>query len=391
MSLGIEHRSPGSDLELNALEDVDDLLIRRTRKQPRSKARKVCGWCCSKEVLRVVAFSLVFLILGAIIGHVSVRITTTDSGLYTSAVAESQYTTKFMVVGDFGREGKDHQSDVALQMALVGEIFKPHFIVSTGDNFYPSGLKVENDPQVMRTFSSVYAYPSLKVPWYAVLGNHDYGDGSDKHDMRTSPSLQSSEFMQVLDERWICCGGRDFVSERVNFTDDGLLELFFVDTSPYVHEYYKEPWASVSGGILDEKEKVEAKRGELDLAIEMSIAPWKIVVGHHPVRSNGMHGDTPELLSVFPDLLNKYKVDFYLNGHEHDLQDISEPGNPSLRYITSGAGSRTRIESGYGHNEKNYFSFKSGFVTIALSKKRARVQFWHYDSTMAYEYYVDKA
>ena len=109
------------------------------------------------------------------------------------------------------------------------------------------------------------------------------------------------------------------------------------------------------------------------------------------VRSNGRHGDTPELLSVLPDLLNKHKVSFYINGHEHDLQDISDPEPGSdLRYITSGAGSKTRMESGMGHNKKNYFSMSPGFVAIALSDKAARVQFWLWDSTLAHELVAQK-
>ena len=85
----------------------------------------------------------------------------------------------------------------------------------------------------------------------------------------------------------------------------------------------QESWAAVSGGILDERDKVKENTGKLDVALERSMAPWKIVVGHHPVRSNGRHGDTPELLSVLPDMLTERKVDFYINGHEHDLQDIT--------------------------------------------------------------------
>ena len=142
--------------------------------------------------------------------------------------------------------------------------------------------------------------------------------------------------------------------------------------------------------ILDEKDKVQKQVADLDLALERSIAKWKIVVGHHPVRSNGRHGDTAELVSVLPDILNKQNVDFYLNGHEHDLQDITEPTNKNLRYVTSGAGSKTRLESGMGHNKKNFFSITSGFVTVALSEKAARVQFWYFDATLAYQYVMER-
>ena len=39
-----------------------------------------------------------------------------------------------------------------------------------------------------------------------------------------------------------------------------------------------------------------AALAELETALAESSAGWKLVVGHHPVRSNGIeHGDTPEL------------------------------------------------------------------------------------------------
>ena len=423
------------DLELTSLDgldDVDDLLIRRKRRPPQTASSRLCLRLCSKPCLRVTAFSLMFLVLGILIGHVSLRIVTTDSSLYTRAAAPgADYTTRFMVVGDWGRGGEYHQSDVALQMGLVGEVFRPHFVLSTGDNFYPSGLKHLNDSQVDKSFTQVYNYPSLQVPWYSVLGNHDYGDGSGKHDFTTNPTLQSTEVMAAQDDRWVCCGGRDFVSKRPEETEDdgSLAELFFVDTSPFVHKYYKESWAANSGGILDEKEKTKDKTGALDVALERSVSPWKIVVGHHPIRSNGRHGDTPELLSVLPEILNRNKADFYFNvspfnererewgwkglsfvlpvfwlthsppfsshktglqGHDHDLQLIADPSNPGLRYVTSGAGSRTRLESFYGDNKVAFHTFSSGFVTVALSSQQARVQFWLWDSTLAHELVAQK-
>ena len=205
MSSSIKKRE-ANEFELNDLDDLELLDVSHSRSVPRSsykdkgKRSRFCPGICSKEVLRVAAFSPLFLGIGAAIGHVSVRITTTSSALYQKAEIGSEYTTRFLVVGDWGREGQYHQKEVALQMALVGEIFRPNFVISTGDNFYPSGLKRVNDTAVSRTFTDIYDYPSLQVPWYAVLGNHDYGDDSDKHDFSTRPDLQSSVWMQPQPE-----------------------------------------------------------------------------------------------------------------------------------------------------------------------------------------------
>jgi tartrate-resistant acid phosphatase type 5 len=48
------------------------------------------------------------------------------------------------------------------------------FIVSVGDNFYEKGVQSAVDPQWKSSFEDVYTASSLAVPWYAILGNHDY-------------------------------------------------------------------------------------------------------------------------------------------------------------------------------------------------------------------------
>lgn len=48
-------------------------------------------------------------------------------------------------------------------------------MISTGDNFYESGVDSISDDKWQTTFEAIYDAPALQVPWYAVLGNHDYG------------------------------------------------------------------------------------------------------------------------------------------------------------------------------------------------------------------------
>lgn len=51
---------------------------------------------------------------------------------------------------------------------------------------------------------------------------------------------------------------------------------------------------AMTGGIREQSWM--ASLAELEAALAESAAGWKLVVGHHPVRSNGVeHGDTPEL------------------------------------------------------------------------------------------------
>jgi tartrate-resistant acid phosphatase type 5 len=52
-------------------------------------------------------------------------------------------------------------------MGLIGQRIDAQFVISTGDNFYPEGLKVENDLAFFESFTSVYNASSLQVQWYA--------------------------------------------------------------------------------------------------------------------------------------------------------------------------------------------------------------------------------
>src|SRR5580700_8912217 len=80
----------------------------------------------------------------------------------------------FLIFGDWGRGGEFHQRDVAIQMGVAAAARHCRFIVSVGDNFYEKGVQTATDPQWKSSFEAVYTAPSLGVPWYVILGNHDY-------------------------------------------------------------------------------------------------------------------------------------------------------------------------------------------------------------------------
>ena len=46
--------------------------------------------------------------------------------------------TLLLQVGDWGRRGQYNQSHVAAMMSLHASLVGPDFVVSVGDNFYPS-------------------------------------------------------------------------------------------------------------------------------------------------------------------------------------------------------------------------------------------------------------
>lgn len=283
------------------------------------------------------------------------------------------------VIGDYGRMGTNNQTEVAAAMADVASSKKPDFVIASGDNFYPSGLTSVLDDQFERSFAHVYTGPTLEVPFYAVLGNHDYGDGGTpqqecitagqpdcKQGCCYSPLHQMDLALTQRDWRWNL--QRKYTVSLGQWDAD----IFFIDTTPFVADYRAQPWAQLPGGVASQSYAAQLRELETDLA--KSHAGWKIVVGHHPVFSQGDHGDTPELQAYLRPLLNKYGVQAYICGHDHNLQHMEVPGDQT-QYILSGAGSQVR--GGFRGSNNTRFQYDgSGFVSVVLNTDEMLVDFY---------------
>lgn len=260
----------------------------------------------------------------------------------------------FLVVGDWGRKGTFNQSLVAHQMGIVGDKLDIDFVVSTGDNFYDNGLTSDTDPAFFESFTNIYTSKSLQKQWYSVLGNHDY---------RGNAEAQLSPLIRKIDTRWLCL--RSFI------VNGGIAELFFVDTTPFVTDYFTNPethkydWRDVTP-----RENYTAQLlRDLESALLKSSAKWKFVVGHHAIRSVGHHGDTNELVERLLPILRAHNVDLYINGHDHCLEHISD-GQSRIQFLTSGAGSkawRGDVKEPNGEDFVNFFYDGQGFMSVELT------------------------
>ena len=59
-------------------------------------------------------------------------------------------------------------------MGIVGEKLDIDFVISTGDNFYDSGLTGVEDPAFQESFTNIYTAPSLQKQWYIGKCNIPY-------------------------------------------------------------------------------------------------------------------------------------------------------------------------------------------------------------------------
>lgn len=226
----------------------------------------------------------------------------------------------FLVVGDWG-ENSHGQRAVADAMGRVGADIGSAFVVSTGDNFYSSGVHSVDDPQWTETFENAFSAPSLQTPWYAVLGNHDYR-GSISAEIEYTAQSPRWE-MPARYWRQDIAAGADTAS------------FFMLDTFPMTH--LDSTRARVP--ILGDGGEAHTQLRWLEAELAASRARWKLVVGHHPILSSGAHGGEMTLQEHLRPLLQRYGVTAYFNGHEHNLELMQDAG---VHYICSGAGSEFR-------------------------------------------------
>ena len=194
------------------------------------------------------------------------------------------------------------------------------FVISAGDNSIRRGCSpwtIRNGRPPSRTSTSPRL---LQTPWYAALGNHDY---------RGHPGAQLAysrghRRWRMPDRNYVVPG------PQLGIPD---LDLFVIDTTPLVGDYDEALARLMRGRIA--VPAPDPQLGWLKGALQASRAGWKVVVGHHPIRSGGHHGGSPTLAADIEPLLAAHGVQAYICGHDHVLQHIRRGG---IDHVCTGAG-----------------------------------------------------
>jgi 3',5'-cyclic AMP phosphodiesterase CpdA len=219
----------------------------------------------------------------------------------------------------------------------------------------------------MLSFESIYAKGGLSCQWFPVLGNHDYHGNA-----------QAQLDYSKISRRWVLPARYHTFTQKVG---EGVSARFIlIDTSPFVEKYHKE--AKKYGDLT--QQDTARQWFWLDSVLAASTEQWKIVVGHHPVFSSSpKHGDQPELQRRLKPLLEKYGVNLYLCGHDHDLQH-NQPEGSKVAYILSGAGSEIRPSSRNQHTK--FVISAGGFVAISLQTTYGEAFFITADGKIPYRF-----
>jgi tartrate-resistant acid phosphatase type 5 len=267
-----------------------------------------------------------------------------------------KHSLNFFLVSDWGWNGYGYQTDVANQMTKTADKADPKFIISCGDNFQINGVQSVNDPLWMTTYENIYKTPELLIDWYPVLGNHDY-HGYPEAEVKYSE----------ISRRWRMTARYYTIVKKVN--DSISARFIFMDTPPLVDEYYKQK--GEYGDIAKQDTAKEMKW--LRDVLANSKEQWIFVIGHHPVFSaSHKHGNTPELIKKFKPLFDKYNVDFYFCGHDHDMQHL-KPAGSKVDYIVTGSGGEVRECAKDGNSV--FSASEPGFTLVSVNGKELTLDF----------------
>lgn len=203
----------------------------------------------------------------------------------------------FGVIGDYGLASQN-EADVA---NLV-KSWNPDFIVTVGDNNYPSGSAWSIDQNIGQYYHE-YIYPykgkygngSATKRFFPALGNHDWGVNRAKPHLNYFDPHKQKTFY-------------DFVQGPVHF--------FILNSNK------EEP---------DGVSSTSPQARWLKKGLAASTSAFNVVVFHHPPYSSGRHGSNTYMRWPFKN----WGADVIFSGHDHIYERLLVDGIP---YFVNGIG-----------------------------------------------------
>ena len=239
----------------------------------------------------------------------------------------------WLAIGDFGSQGQP-QSAVSrgMQAYLKPLDLQPSGLLLLGDNFYGKMTGGVQSSRWESGFEQMYPKAVFPGPCPVVLGNHDYHDNAGGEQAQLDYAKLTPDTRWTFPHKWY----------RLDFpVESPLVTFLFIDTNVI----------RVSGGfnLLTRKKRSSLTLAEektqwawLDAELEKPRAAWTICAGHHPIYSNGQHGDNKPLIEKLAPRLEKHRVPMYVCGHDHDLQHLELEGQATSFVISGGGGARVR-------------------------------------------------
>ena len=350
--------------------------------------------------------------------HSSSTPTNPDTGI-------GEIVERFVIIGDSGKAG-DGQMKVGAAVAAACQARGGcDFGILNGDNVYPAGVLSATDPLWATHFEA--AFGSLDFPFYAALGNHDYGGITETDEISCSTGLTEINCLSDIGSAiGQATGGIgldparslhqvDYARISPNFIMDAnhytfkseLIDFAVLDTTPI---YWNDANNSDSLRLSALREVLDSEMFEfastetteqedaMDSWRASSTKRWRFAIAHHPYLSNGSHGnagsydgtgglegsglpDGTQLKAFLETYVIEAGVHVYAYGHDHNLMDLGEHTlahqSRGTQMLLSGAGSKINAARS-PENAQNDALFEItcfGFIMVEASEEALR---FHY-------------
>jgi len=299
----------------------------------------------------------------------------------------------------------DHhaQENVANVMRKLSKDTHPFAVINVGDNFYWGGIphkerggKGVHDHLWNVGYENVYNDEELMVPWYGVVGNHDYGGDGCFSDIRAQFDYTIKDLL--YNSRWKMPS--PYYSQLFNL-DGFSVEFFMVDSN--MEDSHNGRHGGICAQHLCEDEDgehefmvdeevcknwfvrlLQEQETWLEGALRASTADWKILALHH--KPMGFISR-----SLIP-LANRYGIDLLIAGHTHEVSffntwPLHEEGKPML---VIGAGGGAQGRPGCGHGDFCGMDQDYSLANLGISKDTLTISIHrHYEVTL-FTTYISK-
>lgn len=278
----------------------------------------------------------------------------------------------FIVGCDFGRNGYYDQKAIAAAMGEIAEEVDVEFVVAGGDVHHYMGIESVSDPLWMTNFELIYSHPELQIPWFPVLGNHEY-----------QGNTQAVIDYTNVSRRWNM--PNRYYSHSFEIKEGTSVLLVHVDTPSLIDKYRKDSLEYPDAG----KQDMQKQLAWIDSTLNQSADTWKIVVGHHPIyaETSKTESERTDLQKRLDPVLRKNNVDIYVCGHIHNFQHIKREGS-NVNYVVNTSASLSRKVSPI---EGTVFcNPETGFSIISVGEKELKLYMLNKDKEVLHTVEVFK-
>jgi tartrate-resistant acid phosphatase type 5 len=303
-----------------------------------------------------------------------------------------------LVVGDWGwsekqaaevsRNGSGFQAQTMVARGMEryarSSGLHPDALFMLGDSWYGDLSGGAASPRWIEQFERMYPIETFAGPAYSMLGNHDYQTlppevnkvEAELEYARSGRGLDGRPTRWTLPSRWYTF---DFPKQNP------LIRVIVLDSNMPRPD---GSWQHGRDFTLKPEEQAEQLAWFEDQLQKPRTTPFLAVLAHHPVYSNGPHGDHPVLVRDWDPLFRKHKVDLYMAGHDHDLQHLEFEGHPTTHFLSGGGGADLYVLKVDGLDRGPYAQEVHGFSHLSVTLSALELR--HLDADGRFLYGITK-